>query len=817
MIAVDPIARRIEAAQPERDHLDRQLVRSQAMAKLFAKEVALPTVGRFRLEERLGAGGQGVVYAAYDPDLARSVAVKLVRVYAESERKTTLAEAQALAKLSHPNVVAIYDVGVVDEHVYMVMELVDGANLRQYAHAKGRTYRAVLAAYRQAAEGLAAAHRAGLVHRDFKPDNAVIDDEGRVRVIDFGLAIERDSQAARGGGTPGYRAPEQVQGGSVGPAADQYALALSIREAVAASPDGAEAKWVTAIVERGTQAAPEQRFGTLDELIAAMGRDPRLLWRRRGIGLLAAVSVATAFVGGATLFGAKQQSPSCDGGPKRLESAWSKSAQELSLARMHETSPYGELVAARVRAGAEAFSSSWTEVHQGVCLEHANGESSELLLDKRMQCLAAQRQAFARLGSLASNSTETTLSGVVLAQNALPIPSDCHALSSDALDDTVAPQHANDVASIDERLAEAHVLIAAGDFDEASRLTASLETEARATGHASTLARVLLFQGRLAIAKNDRESAGAPLAEATTLALTASKNAIAVEAWARRAWVDGMAKDPAAALAGMELVEALAQQVGTESFANGLLRTNVGSIRIAQGEHALAREELTEAVRIARSIRGPNELELVNARGNLAIVTTDAAKRDALAAESVTLLTELVGAEHPQTLEAALNRGRLSLSPDQALAQIAPTCKALQTFHPALRLSVAQCHIELGWLAAQLRDTPGALTALRTAVEFGDERSPARGLTQLWSGDSSAAVQTLRALQATVSSDSPWWVRFRAAESRLALGYALATSGKAEGTTLMRQALVELESIASPVPTVERRIALARMWLGEGS
>jgi eukaryotic-like serine/threonine-protein kinase len=167
------------------------LTRARVLGAMFGEQ-STGTFGRFRVLERLGAGGMGVVHEAYDPDLARGVALKLVNVTAK-DRETALAEAKALARLSHPNVVPIYDVGLDCDHVYLVMELVRGKTLHQWS--QDHMLREILAMYQQAGLALAAAHDVGLVHRDFKPENAIVGTDGRVRVVDFGLACEADDPA----------------------------------------------------------------------------------------------------------------------------------------------------------------------------------------------------------------------------------------------------------------------------------------------------------------------------------------------------------------------------------------------------------------------------------------------------------------------------------------------------------------------------------------------------------------------------------------------------------------------------------------------
>ncbi len=155
-------------------------------------------VGRFVLIGLLGRGGMGEVYAAYDPELDRKVAVKILHARSEDGEARLLREAQAIAKLQHPNVVVVYDVGKFLDTVFIAMEFVDGNTLGYWMHAAARPWRETLRLYQAAGRGLAAAHELGMVHRDFKPDNVMLTKDGQIRVMDFGLA----RQVTEGPGSP---------------------------------------------------------------------------------------------------------------------------------------------------------------------------------------------------------------------------------------------------------------------------------------------------------------------------------------------------------------------------------------------------------------------------------------------------------------------------------------------------------------------------------------------------------------------------------------------------------------------------------------
>jgi len=199
---------------------------------------AAAQIGRYELRGTLGAGGMGVVMRAWDPQLEREVAIKLVRGGSADGALRLVREARAMAKVRHPAVLTVHDAGIVGGEVFVVMELVDGENLSEW-FARKPPWREALARCKVAGAGLAAAHARGLVHRDFKPHNVLCDRDGRVLVADFGLArgspgaVDAASALTSAGaivGTPAYMAPEQHLGEAVGVAADQFALAATIYE-----------------------------------------------------------------------------------------------------------------------------------------------------------------------------------------------------------------------------------------------------------------------------------------------------------------------------------------------------------------------------------------------------------------------------------------------------------------------------------------------------------------------------------------------------------------------------------------------------------
>jgi tetratricopeptide (TPR) repeat protein/predicted Ser/Thr protein kinase len=423
------------------DHEEAREASSDAMRALFERKLRRKLrshceVGRFVVLRELGHGAMGVVYEAFDPQLERKVALKLLLWEDDDEPDETAArrllqEAQALAKLAHPNVVAVHDVGLHDGAVWLAMEYVAGQTLHRWATAQRRTWREVLRVLTDAAEGVAAAHAAGLVHRDLKPENVMISAGGRVRVMDFGLASRApvpDLQATvpmsdpttrltRPGaipGTPAYYAPEQWEGADADPATDQFSWCVmawellygqrpfvgTTRSALAAAvttgrrePPPTRAKvprWLRRIVEHGLAVDPHQRFADMGQLTAALKAGPpgRFV-------LVAVIGCALAVALGVAYQARRSRAIStCDAAGAAIIDTWDEAARMRLRAGLLRTSvPLATITVEKILPRLDAYAIEWSAAATVVC-GHAmiTGDWTPELTAEGHACLAERRQ-----------------------------------------------------------------------------------------------------------------------------------------------------------------------------------------------------------------------------------------------------------------------------------------------------------------------------------------------------------------------------------------------------------------------------------------
>jgi hypothetical protein len=793
------------AQAPIADPLERALAKAKAAAALFGDVVAVK-VGRYRLIERAGAGGMGVVWSAWDPELNRGVALKLASAGDAAARAFARDEGRALAKLSHPNVVPIYDVFEAPEGVFLVMELVAGQTLRAYA--TGASVAELVRAYRQCGEGLAAAHRAGLIHRDFKPDNAILGADGRVRVLDFGLAHAVDAdERPLVAGTPRYMAPEQQRGDPLTAAVDQYALCVALREAL--SSRGAVPSWLEPIVNRGAAAEPGARFATMDELVAALALDPRARWRRRlaiGAAVGAVGAVAVAF----TLGRRGVSEPPCRSSAALIATAWggaARTAANTHLAAL--SSPYAAESVPRVIAALDRYAADWSALHRDSCLAHVRGEVSTPAYDRRTACLARRKAALATIGAVAGAVTADGLPGLVNAVSGLP---ELGACADDAtLLSPVAPPpptQAAEAAAIAELIAAVDVRREAGEVEAATRDAELALSRAEALGYPPLSARALVARGRIALTLRTGDRGAADFNAAARLAVAVGDDALAIEAYARAAYALATTGSVAQATGGLPLVEALAGREGPRAtFAGALLQHNVGVVDLVQGDRAAARTRFEAARQASVGLAGSARIEMMVALQSLLLVVDDDAQRAALGEALVAERTRALGPNHPLTLEAAYLRAGVLPALAASRDAMRAACEALARYHPSHRQLIRECSLEVAWRSSVMGDRAVARAAAAQVVALADDGvKPDKRLRAeaylLLDRDPAAALAQLAAA-VTPPADAPWFAQLAAVDDRLVVAQAELARGRvAAARAALDDARVRATAIVAAAPVL---------------
>ncbi len=649
-------------------------------------------VGRYRVIDVVGQGGMGLVLAAWDPELERRVAIKLIRLSSTSSRDRMLREGQLLARLSHPNIVPVFDVGAVDDQVYLVMEFVRGATLRGFA-ASAPGQRSIIDAYRQAGAGLWAAHEAGVIHRDFKPDNAIRGDDGRVRVLDFGIAHTFGAADVHGAaGTPRYMAPEQANRSEVTPAVDQYAFAIALREALEAN--GGVPAWIASIVDRAGAAEPRDRYPAFSELLAALQRDPAR--RRRRIALGAGIAIAA---GGAFGFGLLVREPEgvapCSGGAGEIASAWNPGVRGRLTANLAALALRGRTDAVHMPETLDEYATTWGDVHRQTCLAHERGEVTTEVYAARLGCMDRTRAQLVAVAALLGGVDAAGFDDAVFAASQMPDARGClHVVSS------VTPPPGLLVAEVSAigRDVETATVLATARRTEAVDVADAAVQRARATRYAPLVARALLAQGRARISVYG-DGADRSLDEAARIALEVDDDPLAVEAYAR--WVFARAIKGLGSSDNATAFEALGRRLGPEGrFLRALLLNSQGVARLVANDFTQARALF---VRARAEAGDAPELELALIDQNLANLDPTPSGALRLIEQAYARYRAALGPDNAQTL--ALRLGVAMMLPDPGLA----------------RTTLAECtgtvRIECAYEGAWMLDAIGDVTAARRLME----------------------------------------------------------------------------------------------------
>lgn len=726
-------------------------------------------IGRYVVLGLVGRGGMGEVYAAYDPELDRKVAVKLLRVKAGNGvtmtegRQRTLREAQAIARLSHPNVVVVYDVGTFEDKVFIAMEFVDGNTVTFWLEQKPRTWQEVLRVFIAAGHGLTAAHEKGLVHRDFKPDNVMVGRDGQVRVMDFGLARQMDKPgkerrprgtppaakradvevgtgtlpldqqevsldegtlvlnpglADEGGdmqssvsglfdarltrtgammGTPAYMAPEQFFGKETDARTDQFSFCVSLYEAlygerpfpgkklteltanvvqgtIRVAPAGTKVPfWVRRILLRGLRSAPAERFSSMAEMLAALGKNPRATRRKWAVGAM--VALLPLVVGLSVRQSLIDRRALCDGAGEKLARIWdlhppdqpeSQRQSQIHAAFLRTGKSYAADVYETVTLALTSYAQSWAKVYQETCeATQIRHEQSPEVLDLRMSCLQERLNGFHALTDIFADATGEVVENAVSASNALSTLDRCSDVPTlrAVIKPPDDPATAAKVVELRKRLAEKKARFDAGSWKEALKDAPGLIAQARETKYQPLIAESLSLLGLMYSTANEIKPSENALVEAFHLADASRHDEVRAEVAATLVFVTGYQERRVDdARRWSDATSAVLQRLGGHDLLRAWYLNDLGCAYFGGGDYDTGVKILKEALALKQRVLGADHPDVGLANGNLAFVLERMGRNEealSFVERAIAIEGKKLGLQHPSLAMQFDNRGEI--------------------------------------------------------------------------------------------------------------------------------------------------------------
>ncbi len=792
------------------------------------------TLGRYVLLDCVGTGSMGMVYAAYDPELDRKVALKLMRVGGEEARARLLLEARALARVSHPNVLSVFDVGSVEDQVFVTREFVAGTSLSRWLRLKPRSLQEVLPVLLLAGKGLAAAHAGGLVHRDFKPDNVLVGEDGRVHVADFGLAYffdrpgsplpEGSAPAPRSpaqddslAGTPAYMSPEQYRRLPPDARSDQFSFCVTLYEALyGARPftgenldDLGEAictgrlreppstahvpLWLERVVRRGLSTDPARRYPSMVALLEELEATPRRSLRRRAA---LAAAVGTALTVGALFFLWPRPPALCQGASAQLTGVWDDARrQAVEDAFLATGVPYASGAWEGVRQALDAYSEGWVSQHTDACeATQVRRVQSAELMDLRMLCLQGALADFSALTGLLSHADASLVQRAAGAVDRLPSLRTCadlRALTARVRPPPEGPQR-EAVEALRTRLAEARALRSAGRNQEALDTLRPAFEEARAMGYPPLHAELLVFRAELENVLGHSAESEASLYAALREAQAGRDMASQVQAWVRLGALIGThGQKRVEGERFFGFAEATLAGASNPEELRALVLSWRGDFLVSVQAYEAAERDLREALALQEKLHGPQSSHLALELLRLGAVLSARyrhAEAQAVLERAVRLYEQSQGAQHPFLTDMLAELGQSLLRQG--------------------RLEEARAVLERGLALAEAAYGPGHLTAVYTLLQLGEVETESRRFPQALD----YRQRCLETLEKSLGST------YYSAQAEAAFGRTYAAMGDARSATPPYQRAVDLyEKHAKENPEVLEPLAgLAQAWLHQG-
>lgn len=743
--------------------------KARTLDALFGADGASPSkIGAYTIEDVLGRGAMGVVYLARDARLDRPVALKLIepRKRTDAEARASLvAEATQLARVQHPNVVAVYEVGEHEETSFIAMEYVAGPTLREWCNAQGRSKEQILRVYADAGLGLAAVHGAGLLHRDFKPSNVLVTPSGLAKVADFGLArfetddVESptsDGVRRRGfrasstsiAGTPAYMAPEQFDG-TVTARSDQFAFAVALLEALTGTrPFGGEPVsqldaaavrrclsaldrrnlpgWLFAVLARAVAWDPEERWPDMDALVAQLERGlnrRRLRWVGVGVALVA-VGTAGAVWGAST---GREENP-CSGASAKIESAWNEARREsVRDAFLGSDVEFRETAWRRTAREVDRYVAAWVEGHEEACAATTiRGEQSTAIMDLRMACL---RRAKTTLEATTDVLIEADASVVVRAHEVVAGLTPLERCADEAaLAEEVEPplaQEEDAVEAVRATLARVGALISAGRDHAAEDVLDEAFEALRSIEYPVIHAEAKLKRARLLERLGRYSEAEAVLREALQIAVRERLWDAVWEANNELIFLVGerLGKQEE----GLRYRETAMGLAGDDTRRRANVDAHVALVLHAQGDYAQAEALHRRALRGLEEVHGPESPSVATTYSNLAAVLAKQGRHEeseALTRRGLEIRERVFGQAHPTTISSRSNLaltlmllGRLEEAESMMRAALDDSRRIYGDAHP----DVAKAHNDLGLVLQQRDELTGAEEELRAALAIRTE------------------------------------------------------------------------------------------------
>ncbi len=726
-------------------------------------------VGRYLILHTIGVGGMGSVHAAYDPELDRKVAIKIlhpvVAAGARDAQERLLREARALAQLSHPNVVAVHDVGTYEDQLFLAMEFVEGCDAAAWLKQAERSPLEIIDLFLESGAGLAAAHSAGLVHRDFKPHNVLVGDDGRILVADFGLArppLDEESPATVNNrsesvdrltrigtvlGTPAYMAPEQLEGREFDERSDQFAFCVSLWEALFGERpfrgktlgelaesfkrgdlrepetlDGVPAEAVR-VLKRGLSVDPGRRYPSMNALLQELKDVPG---RRRKRMLLGGMIILAGLIV-ALLLTVVNHDPSriCDGSQDLLEGIWdapTKTAIQRSFTATGQ--PFAADAWSAVETALDRYTAAWVEHRRQNCeATRLRGEQSIELMDLRMMCFEDRRRELRSLGRLfvdADSQIVRNATDAVAALTPLDYCDDAAALSARG---PLPPDPAERavIEAIQTDFTRARTQFSVGRYREAAHDIGPLIGRAEDTGYRPLIARVRTLNARILGQLGRFDTAQTEYRRALALAITARDDRLAGEISTRLIHLVGSrlgAYDEGHEWA--RLARAWFERVGDSGEFGPLILGFEATIFREEGKNREATVRAQEALAAASRVLGPTDPRLVGYLDTMAGQLRLSGRLDEaldLELEARELLARVRGPHHPDILTILINLGGL-------YDELSRPDEAEKTLKDALDLAIevyGRQHMQTGLILTTLGNVVSRTGRFADALNYYDQ------------------------------------------------------------------------------------------------